>query len=88
LQQPCRRTLRQHLDEVFLVRPSNQLIDGLEDRIVRLLAAKPFHALASRDPNLRRLTDALHEQVDKRRLPDTGLSRQENHLARPASGLV
>src|SRR6478672_8723648 len=48
LQQPRRRSRRECLDEAPVVRDPDQLVDDLDYRVVRFLAAESFDTLAER----------------------------------------
>src|SRR5262249_11555776 len=78
LEQPRWCAPAQRLDHPWIVRSTHQLIDGLDHWVVRLLAAESLDRLAACDPNARHLSHTLDKQVHKRRLPDAGLSSEQD----------
>ena len=81
LQQPRRRPLCQRVDETPIVRRADQLIDRLEHRIVRFLAAESLDALPARDLKIRhQTTGASDKQIDEGGLSDPCLPGDEDEL--------
>src|SRR5262249_54726176 len=81
LQQPRRRARGQRVNEAFVIRCPEQLVDRLEHRIVRFLPAESLDALAARDLYILQQTGALDELVDERRLAHACLPGHEDDLA-------
>ena len=81
LNQPARRVLTEDLSQPGPPGGAAELVEGSEQRQVRLARPVVLDALPFADPALARLANLLEEGGHQRRLPDTGLSRHEGDLA-------